>query len=473
MPCAGRLVDLSAAKSFAPALLAFMPHATVLVFNRESELQYANGGALKRAGYDPEAMTGRPVRDALPDAAWEMVGPVYARALAGEEFTVYYKSPVSKRRYRLHGSPVLDDDGAVQGGMLVAVEAVTEAEERLTTRLRQQSAVAELGKFAITGAAELEALIKQAARLVSETLTVDALSVVELRLDRQDYLVRFETTGEFVGQRVPMKGSIAAKVLSAQAPVVIDDAARPEHEVPPALLAVGARSIAYVPIGPVTDPFGMLGAFSRRPSAFTSDDVHFLEAIAFVLNEAATRAKTDAELRHQALHDVVTGLPNRTLLNDRLKHALAVSARAGLRTAVLFIDLDRFKDINDSLGHDAGDEVLRAVATRLRSAVRGSDTVARFGGDEFVIAAAALETENDAIRIAEAVLTLLEAPILIGHEQVYVRASIGICFAHPDAAQEPRALITEADAAMYRAKARGRNRYEPSTPRTWCRPRTG
>ncbi len=104
---------------------------------------------------------------------------------------------------------------------------------------------------------------------------------------------------------------------------------------------------------------------------------------------------------------------------------------------------------------------------------RGSDTVARFGGDEFVIAAAALESENDAVRIAKAVLTLLEAPILIGDEQVYVRASIGICIAHPDAAQEPRALITEADAAMYRAKNRGRNRYEPSTPRTRCQPRTG
>ncbi len=100
----------------------------------------------------------------------------------------------------------------------------------------------------------------------------------------------------------------------------------------------------------------------------------------------------------------------------------------------------------------------------MTSAVRGSDTVARFGGDEFVIAAAALESEHDAIRIAKAVLTLLEAPILVGDEEVYVRASIGICFTRPDAAQEPRALIAEADAAMYRAKARGRNRYELVAP---------
>ncbi len=359
-------MGLSAAKSFARALLPFMPHAAVFVFDRELELQYADGGALKRAGCEPEAMAGRPVRDVLPAAAWEVVGPAYARALAGEEFTVYYEFPVSKRRYRLHGSPVLDDDGAVQGGMLVAVEAVTAAEERLTTRLRQQSAVAKLGKFAITGGAELEVPIEHAARLVSETLTVDAVSVVEFGVGHPDYLVRLDTTGQFTGRRSPIAGSLCENVLSTLAPLVIADATLHEHEVPPALLAAGTRSIAYIRIGPVANPFGMLGAFSFQPGVFTADDVHFLEAIAFVLNEAATREKTDAELRHRALHDAVTGLPNRTLLDDRLKQALAVSTRAGLRIGVLFIDLDRFKDINDSLGHDAGDEVLRAVATRTR-----------------------------------------------------------------------------------------------------------
>ncbi len=127
---------------------------------------------------------------------------------------------------------------------------------------------------------------------------------------------------------------------------------------------------------------------------------------------------------------------------------------------MLFVDLDRFKVINDSLGHHAGDEALRAVAARLQSAVRSSDTVARFGGDEFVIAAAAIEEKHDAIRIAEAVLALLEAPLLLGGEHVYVRASIGICLASPDDHHDPDAMIREADAAMYRAKARGRNRYE-------------
>ncbi len=159
-----------------------------------------------------------------------------------------------------------DDDGEVQGGMLVAVETVTEAEERLTTRLRQQSAVAELGKFAVAGGAEFDVLIEQAARLVSETLTVDAVSVVELLGNCGEYLVRLDSAGQFTGRRSPIAGSLCEKVQSTRTPVVIDDAALPEHEVPPALLAAGARSIAYIPIGPVANPLGMLGAFSFQPA---------------------------------------------------------------------------------------------------------------------------------------------------------------------------------------------------------------
>jgi diguanylate cyclase (GGDEF)-like protein len=242
--------------------------------------------------------------------------------------------------------------------------------------------------------------------------------------------------------------------------VVIDDSDSGDDPVSAPLRAIGVRSAVCAPIGHVDHPFGMLTAYSRRIGAFTHDDANFLETVAFVLAEAARREDADAELRRQALHDVVTGLPNRVLLDDRLQQSLAVAERAGLRVGLFFIDLDHFKVINDSLGHQAGDTTLQVVAQRLQAAVRSSDTVARFGGDEFVIVATAIERVEDAVHIADTVLAQLAPPILIGEQPVYVRASVGICVAGPGDAADPQGLIRAADAALYRAKARGRGRYE-------------
>ncbi len=449
-------MSLTDAESFARALLPMVPEAAVFVFDTDMRLHHADGAPLRRAGFVPEALIGRPVREVVPPDSWESLQPVYERTLRGEEFIVD-RLAGNGRTYRLHGSPIHDDTGAIRGGMLVAHEAITPAEERLTERLRQQSAVAELGKMAVTGGVSLDDLIHEAGRLVSETLRVDSVGVVELR--DHELMVRMESSGGHApGQRIPFAGSLTEAMMAAQSPMVIDDT-RISAEASSAPLSVaGMRSAANVPIGPIAHPFGILGVFSHTVAAFAPDDIHFLESIAFVLNEAAQREQTDAELRRRALHDVVTELPNRTLLDDRLRQTLAVARRAGFRAGVLFVDLDHFKVINDSLGHQAGDDALRAVAARLRSAVRSSDTVARFGGDEFVIVAAALEDEGDLIRIAKSILSLLEAPIRLGEHQVYVRASIGVCLAWPEA--DPASLIADADAAMYRAKARGRGRYE-------------
>jgi diguanylate cyclase (GGDEF)-like protein len=164
-------------------------------------------------------------------------------------------------------------------------------------------------------------------------------------------------------------------------------------------------------------------------------------------------------LTHQALHDALTGLPNRLLFLDRLTHALDLSSRHISQTAVLFVDLDRFKIINDVAGHSAGDEVLIAVADRLRVAVRVSDTVARLGGDEFVVLCEDLtgglgEAEAVARRIAAAVAE----PVQLAGREVFVSASIGVALA--GVADGADALLAQADRAMYLAKQRGRARYE-------------
>jgi diguanylate cyclase (GGDEF)-like protein len=176
------------------------------------------------------------------------------------------------------------------------------------------------------------------------------------------------------------------------------------------------------------------------------------------VEDITDRKKIEQRLSYEATHDALTGLPLRTLLLDHLELALAGGKRRDTRTAVLFIDLDRFKHVNDSLGHAAGDELLAAVAQRIRDAVRIVDTPGRFGGDEFVVVCPDLTDVQDVVAIAERIRQLLETPVEIRGVQVFVGASIGIAVADRDT--DAAALLRQADTAAYRAKERGRNRYE-------------
>ncbi len=173
-----------------------------------------------------------------------------------------------------------------------------------------------------------------------------------------------------------------------------------------------------------------------------------------------TVARDQAEkLTRLALHDTLTGLPNRTLLADRLDQALERTQRNGSMVSMLFIDLDRFKPVNDSLGHSVGDQLLQMVALRLRACVRSSDTVSRFGGDEFIIMLADTTHAEDAAICATKVTAALNAPFEIAGHRLQIGASIGIATSPTDAA-DSATLMRNADIAMYQAKAAGRNRYQ-------------
>ena len=175
---------------------------------------------------------------------------------------------------------------------------------------------------------------------------------------------------------------------------------------------------------------------------------------------AAAKDVTDRMwLERQALRDPLTRLPNRLLLMDRTRQALARLDRSGGVVALLFVDLDRFKAINDNFGHDIGDRLLIAVAERLAEMMRDSDTVARLGGDEFVVLGDEIETESEALALAERVVEALEEPFQIGPAEVSMPASVGVSLTHdPDA--DPEAMLREADVAMYRAKGAGGQRRE-------------
>jgi|GEM_PF-530189 len=187
-------------------------------------------------------------------------------------------------------------------------------------------------------------------------------------------------------------------------------------------------------------------------------------AIQVVMRNISDRKRLEEQLRHQATHDELTGLPNRTLRIDRLRQAIALAGRTGQRFAVCFVDVDHFKAINDTHGHEGGDTVLRTVATRMVAGLRSSDTVARFGGDEFVLLLHPLE---DSVEQARAVLKRmmgsLSEPISLGEGSLRASVSIG-CSIFPEAGTTIDALCKYADVAMYRAKQAGRNALEIYAP---------
>ncbi|MFI5182529.1 MAG: EAL domain-containing protein [Thermoanaerobaculia bacterium] len=178
--------------------------------------------------------------------------------------------------------------------------------------------------------------------------------------------------------------------------------------------------------------------------------------------DVSERVRAEAQIEHQAYHDALTGLPNRLLLKDHLELALAQLARGGSPFAVLFLDIDRFKPVNDTLGHGAGDRLLKAAGERLRAATRAGDTVARVGGDEFVLLLAALSKENVGAA-AQKILEAFAEPFFLDKHPIFITTSIGIAMA-PGDGTDSQTLLKFADSALYRAKELGRNNFQFCTP---------
>ncbi|HEX5821044.1 MAG TPA: EAL domain-containing protein [Solirubrobacterales bacterium] len=342
--------------------------------------------------------------------------------------------------------------------------AVARARSEETSRrlARQQTAVAQFGQLALEGT-DIDTLTDEATALMERILDIDIGGALKL-LPGGDELLLISGVGlaaENVGQaRVPTgHESQFGYALATGLPVVVGDW-QTESRFRESKLQVDSemRSAAAVLIKAKGDPYGVLGVGSRIPHRFTQDEVSFMQAIANVLANAIERRRNEERTQHEALHDPLTGLPNRNLFLDRLQHALSVAARRGTAVAVLFLDLDQFKLVNDSLGHAAGDELLAAVAPRIEQALRPGDTVARFGGDEFAVLAEDIGNERGATRIAERIAEVLSHPFILREREHFVSASVGIAIG--EGQEPPEALIRDADSALYRAKEHGRGGYE-------------
>jgi diguanylate cyclase (GGDEF)-like protein/PAS domain S-box-containing protein len=228
-------------------------------------------------------------------------------------------------------------------------------------------------------------------------------------------------------------------------------------------LSYGLRGLWSAPIRtPDGSTFlGLLGFFLRTVRDPKPGELALLERVRDLAAVAIDRDARTKELGRLALHDTLTGLPNRALAQDRLEHALTRLRNGGddAMVAVLFVDLDRFKLVNDGLGHETGDELLVAVSRRLSAAVRHQDTIARFGGDEFVVLCEDLSGEDQAVELAERAALAFAEPFVLSRAEVSVSASIGIAVTSRSS-ERAASLLQDADAAMYRAKKRGGARHE-------------
>ena len=199
--------------------------------------------------------------------------------------------------------------------------------------------------------------------------------------------------------------------------------------------------------------------FIESQGSVIRDETGKVSKVIVVSRDITERKQSEERVRHLAQHDVLTSLPNRVLLLDRIEQAIGRALRDHLNVAVLFIDLDRFKNINDSLGHHMGDQVLLAMAGRLTEALRETDTVARLGGDEFVVLLPNVDNPDNVGNVARKALEALGAPMTIAQHEMQVTGSIGIAL-YPQDGNDAEALMAKADTAMYHAKGSGRNNYQ-------------
>ena len=384
----------------APApILEGLPDA-VVASARDGRIVFVNALAEELFGYSASELVGRPVQTLWPERVRDRYTRNMQLYFATEHPMRFSTAVLGLRR---DGSEFVGEMswGIVDtnaGSLLLAVGR--DVSERHAAELRLR-AVAALGERALAGADPSD-LASEAVELMRTTLPV-------------------------AGAEVRVADSVIASSGN--------------------LSQAGAR----VRIG----PHGELFVTAERE--LTDDELSFMRAIANTLAGAMARLRETERMREEALHDPLTGLANRTLLRDHLELALARSRRAGDVTAVLFVDLDNFKRVNDTQGHAAGDAALVEIGRRLRMAVRPGDTVARFGGDEFVVVCEHVD-ESSALAIAKRVEAAIREPLLAGNTEHDLSASVGIGLGRGDS----DALIASADAAGYRAKAAGGGRVELS-----------
>ena len=394
----------------------------VFVIDASGTVTYASPSCAKVLGYEPNHLLGSESGVLIHQDEIEGLRAAVGRARsvpgASAEWSFQVRHADGTWRCLEALMTNLFDDSAVQG---VVINARDITERR--ARQERQEALAELGRVVLREGS-LEAVISSAISVVNEIVHPHSCQIV---------------------------CTVVTREVADHESVTIE----PQGHQPRSAAGDHAEHVR-VPVGDPDRPLAHIDVWTEQP--LTHLDESFVEGVAGILMSAIMRNSAEDAIRHQATHDPLTGLPNRTLFHDRLEHALARRARVGGYAAVMVVDLDGFKNVNDSLGHPSGDALLISVADRFAEYLRDFDTIARLGGDEFAILVDDLDTVEQAGRLAERVLDAFQGPFEVRDRTVAIGASIGIALADRADIKADR-LLSHADAAMYRAKREGKGCY--------------
>ncbi|MGZ6825987.1 MAG: putative bifunctional diguanylate cyclase/phosphodiesterase, partial [Mycobacteriales bacterium] len=440
---------------------ALLPSDAAVFFSRSRSLfaVVAHDGTMLRMSRSWEALLQRPLADLVGRSFTELAHPDdVARTLArvaevaegGTDWPPienrYLKADGTSVWLRWDTNPYRDEHAAW-----------CIARDITTSHLRgvQQEVAADLGRQALEGA-RLEVLFGSAAQGVVRGLDLAFGAVMQGVPGSEDIVLRASVglqRADGTLLEVPVTGSVSGRAMATGEPQSLVDTAVEADTYPERVRDYGVRSVLSVPIGPRGAVWGALSAGHRSPRAFDEGEVRFLQQVAHVLASAIERREAEDRMQHEATHDSLTGLPNRQLLRERMNTALRDARRSGTAVGLLLCDLDGFKDVNDSLGHAAGDAVLQELAQRLTTTVGPGCTVARLGGDEFALCVVGPQTELEVLGIADRVISAMRAPFALPGLEVPLSTSIGVAIS-PTHGRDAATLLRHADMAMYRAKSR-------------------
>lgn len=333
-----------------------------------------------------------------------------------------------------------------------------EMRRQITQRVQEQRVIAELAQEALHN--RWLDLLRSSVKAVAKILDVELVIVTQPVADSDKLHVVAKHDMVAMNLRVlsaGLKSQSGCAITTGRAVITPDVSVETNWDTTVAR-QYGLASGMAVPILQGGRPWGALSLHSLKQRNYSEDDVAFLEAISSVLSYAQRRIGIENEIRHQALHDSLTGLPNRLLAQDRLQHAIETLHGEGALVAVLILDLDDFKTVNDSMGHDNGDRLLQDFVPRLREYVHEGDTVARLGGDEFMILCEDAKSPLDAVDLATQIQNSWSEPFQMEERSLFLSGSIGITVGKADS--KVVELMREADTAMYRSKQKGRGGFE-------------
>ncbi len=437
------------------AILATDAHGIITTWNPAIE---------ELLGWKAEQVIGTPLPDLIPDRHSETKALI-DETMGGQEYprfaSFFPRADGEPIAVDVDPSPVRDSAGNAIGFSCLIVPHDAEAPDaRIRWLNAQQRLLSRLRALIARGGSQDEVEADILTAVGSTTFSTHAL-IVDLRDDHETFRTRASVgwaPGQLPAVDMVNNNTVIGRAVRTGSTLAVGDWARSDVFKTPSLDAAGILAGLGVPVYSGGEVVGAIGVYRPQAGDWDPAEREFVEEVARTYGEALHRWDEEAERRRLDLHDRLTGLPTLTLLVDRLEQALDRDRKLGLLTGVLVLDIDHFKFVNDTLGHDVGDRLLTAVVPRLQSVVRPGDTIARLSGDEFVIVCGEVDDESDPMLLAEAILDAFAEPFAAAGEEHVLSVSIGLTVATAEAT--PQELLSDADAATFRAKELGRNRIE-------------